>query len=335
MSVFDVRYNYVSGAIPASVRNCRKIEYFNVHGNRFSGVLPAMSFTMFHGCILFVEAEPWNRFTCPWPAGAKEVCVKYNASETMVQPITDDDCHGTAPPTPPTPAPTPAPAYLCDESTGTCRLDATGTQQQAHCAATCKAMFSCDVSTGRCFVNATGNQTLAQCSSRCAVAPTPPPSVPPTPTPLPYDCDKVSSTCAPKMGGTFTSKSTCMAHCVVPTPPPTPGTPVDQCHACTATPGHQWCWTSNTCLETEGIGECDYGYSVCNSVTYCKYTSCIDPVCGAPSLHKYKCVSNKCIPGDTGVPKAICMANCGGGGGGGGGGHALLRSSANTTIALS
>ena len=54
--------------------------------------------------------------------------------------------------------------------------------------------------------------------------PTPPPTTPPTPPPLPYDCDKTSYTCAPKAGGAFTTKSTCMAYCIMPppTPPPTP-----------------------------------------------------------------------------------------------------------------
>ena len=52
--------------------------------------------------------------------------------------------------------------------------------------------------------------------------PTPPPTPPPTPAPLPYDCDKTSYTCAPKAGGAFTTKSTCMANCIMPTPPSPP-----------------------------------------------------------------------------------------------------------------
>jgi hypothetical protein len=90
----------LSGAVPASLGNWGQIRFFRVSGNRFSGALPAMSFsTMTWGvrCIL-LDDPATNSFACPWPAGAKDVCQKYEGGWV---PITDDDCHGTAPPTPP------------------------------------------------------------------------------------------------------------------------------------------------------------------------------------------------------------------------------------------
>jgi hypothetical protein len=54
------------------------------------------------------------------------------------------------------------------------------------------------------------------------------------------------------------------------------------CNACIATAGSQWCQGTSTCYPTAKAKQCDYTRSVCNDVTYCKCTSCVDPSCGAP-----------------------------------------------------
>jgi len=126
MTHFAVASNELSGTIPASVGNWRAIEFFDVRLNKLSGLVPDMEFGKMDGnCHLLLDAVV-GRFACPWPAGAKAACQ-----------VKDDQCTGTAPPTPPTQRPTPAPAYLCDTSTYTCQLDAAGTQQQELCHSTC------------------------------------------------------------------------------------------------------------------------------------------------------------------------------------------------------
>ena len=97
IALFDVDNNDLSGTVPASLGNWRKIERFAVDENRFSGVLPAMSFSTMNDCYLLHDPA-MDSFACPWPAGAKEVCFKDGSSGWV--PITNDDCHGTAPPTP-------------------------------------------------------------------------------------------------------------------------------------------------------------------------------------------------------------------------------------------
>jgi hypothetical protein len=149
------------GSIPATVSQWTNLKTFNVGRCNFTGPLPsALPFASLTLCAVIAggHGSPFailNKFSCPWPAGAKDACNLY-----------DDDCKGTTPPTPPTPAPTPAPAYLCDASTGTCKLDATGTQQQAHCISTCKAptYYSCNTTLGQCYEDPQGNQTLSECS---------------------------------------------------------------------------------------------------------------------------------------------------------------------------
>jgi hypothetical protein len=107
------------------------------------------------------------------------------------------------------------PVWKCDGATGKCTQDYTAVGQMGpDCSRACQQTYSCSLTTGACTVDAKGTQTKTACSSTCKATP------PPTPAPLPYDCDKTSYTCAPKAGGAFTSNSTCMANCIMPTPPP-------------------------------------------------------------------------------------------------------------------
>ena len=101
------------------------------------GLLPDMNFTShrLHKSCFLLEAFGSNRFLCPWPPGATTACLKVNANDDYL-PITDSDCHGTAPPTPPTP-PTPPPTpptYRCTNNT--CVMGDTGLPK-ATCEAVC------------------------------------------------------------------------------------------------------------------------------------------------------------------------------------------------------
>jgi hypothetical protein len=151
---FKVSGNSFSGAVP--VGNMQLIREIHLDGNKFTGPLPELPYKLMTKatCVL-LDPSGGNKFTCPWPAFATD-CSKSDGSV-----VTDDDCTGTAPPSPPTAPPTPAPGYRCDSTTGVCQVDATGTQQQATCEAMCKI------------------------PTPPPTPPTPPPTFPPTPPPSP------------------------------------------------------------------------------------------------------------------------------------------------------
>lgn len=96
ITYFDVCRNALSGRVPASVGNWTKLTNFYVYGNKFEGgVLPAgLPYSQIRTgfCKLF-EEHATNKFECPWPAGAKDNCVKWDHSSPQgFVPITDADC---------------------------------------------------------------------------------------------------------------------------------------------------------------------------------------------------------------------------------------------------
>ena len=105
------------------------LTHLELQDNTLSGsVLPAFDFSKLHKSCFLKQAFGDNRFACPWPAGATKACLKVNANNDYV-PITDKDCHGTAPP----PSPPPA-TYKCSD--GQCIL-ASGGVSQPDCASIC------------------------------------------------------------------------------------------------------------------------------------------------------------------------------------------------------
>jgi hypothetical protein len=92
---FDVSVNSLTGSLPASMSAWKKVTGFSVAGNKFTGALPMLPFgAMTNGCTLLDSPSSSNQFSCPWPAGATENCVKSDYS-----PITNADCHAPTPPT--------------------------------------------------------------------------------------------------------------------------------------------------------------------------------------------------------------------------------------------
>ena len=86
--------NDLSGTVPASVGNWSKIERLFLDGNRFSGLLPNMSFSDMTYCYLDA-----NSFACPFPAGAMDSCKKLSSTDALGQKtyvsLTDGDCGPT------------------------------------------------------------------------------------------------------------------------------------------------------------------------------------------------------------------------------------------------
>jgi len=133
IEAFDVTKNALGGKLPLSMRRWTKLRKLLVDQNSFSGgPLPALPFATFarpwttpdkfsHLSDCTISDEDHDTYACPWPAGAKDVCmirsldVPYDQQHFRL--VNDSDCHGTPPPTPPPtpepPAPTPAPLYHC------------------------------------------------------------------------------------------------------------------------------------------------------------------------------------------------------------------------------
>jgi hypothetical protein len=136
IEAFDVTKNTLKGQLPLSMRRWTKLRKLDVDHNSFSGPLPALPFDTFvrpwttpdkfshlSNCTISDEAAGGrSKYSCPWPAGAKDVCMIRALDVPFPQQhfrlVNDSDCHGTPPPTPPPtpkpPAPTPAPLYRCE-----------------------------------------------------------------------------------------------------------------------------------------------------------------------------------------------------------------------------
>jgi hypothetical protein len=158
-TLFHVYSNELPGTTPVSIGKWRKIDDFAVHVNHFSGLLPAMAFSAMpddgSGCLLLWDNPITNLFACPWPAGAKDKCTK--GGGTPGAPITDGDCHGTAPPTPL--------SYKCTE--GQCV--ASGGLSLADCKTVCAGQLYQCVS-NKCTPATTG-LPQATCEANCGPSP--------------------------------------------------------------------------------------------------------------------------------------------------------------------
>ena len=92
---FEVQGNALRGTVPASVSDWSMIKTFLVHHNALSGLLPALPFAQMtaSGCGLLDNARGGsNLWSCPWPAGATDKCMKSIASGTHWVNITNADC---------------------------------------------------------------------------------------------------------------------------------------------------------------------------------------------------------------------------------------------------
>ena len=156
---FDVVGNSLTGSLPASMSAWKKVTGFWVYGNKFNGALPMLPFDAMTYCVLLNSPDSANQFSCPWPAGATEKCQKYDPSTGDLSPITNADCHGTAPPTP-----TP---YACIDNQ--CVARAGGSLSKGACAAMCTPaqLYACTSNT--CVKSDTG-VTQAVCEANCGHA---------------------------------------------------------------------------------------------------------------------------------------------------------------------
>ena len=158
METFDVYDNSLTGSLPASLSAWKKVTDFDVLGNKFTGVVPALEFGGMTGNCYLLNIPATNKFSCPWPPGATEKCQKYPSGS----PITNADCHGTAPPTPP---PTPPPSYKC--TAGQCAVAAAGVPK-TDCEALCAPLlFTCMNNT---CVLASAGVPRAMCEAGCGPA---------------------------------------------------------------------------------------------------------------------------------------------------------------------
>ena len=190
VTLFDVHQSAdLTGTLPSTTARWQALTYFDLSDNHLSGApgalgsspLPALPFATMTNCALFLGSGT-NRFACPWPAGAKEICTKYSTSAANWVPVTDADCTSPSPPptpkptpstpTPPAPKPptppppTPAGTYAC--LSGLCTESASGVSK-AVCESVCVApTFECI--SGMCTESASG-VSKAVCASLC-VAPT-------------------------------------------------------------------------------------------------------------------------------------------------------------------
>jgi hypothetical protein len=164
MVVFSVFGNSLTGSLPASLSAWKKVKAFGVQGNKFTGVVPDVDFggmTGGAGCYL-LDNPATNSFHCPWPPGVTENCKKIDYGTSTSSPITNADCHGTAPPTPP---PTPPPSYKC--TAGQCAVAATGASK-ADCEALCTPLlFAC---TNNTCMQASAGVPRATCEGACGPA---------------------------------------------------------------------------------------------------------------------------------------------------------------------
>ena len=149
--------NSLTGSLPASISAWKKVTGFWVYGNKFNGALPVLNYGDMSDCYLLDTFNPTNDFYCPWPQGLTEKCVKTDSSGNN-SPITNADCHGTAPPTP-----TPTP-YACIDNQ--CVARAGGSLSKGACAAMCTPaqLYACTSNT--CVKSDTG-VTQAVCEVNC------------------------------------------------------------------------------------------------------------------------------------------------------------------------
>ena len=193
--------------------------------------------------LLLLQYAPTGRALRPLPAQ------KYSCDETTGKCTADDEggqtqavcaaaCKASLPPPPSPPAPVVVGGGVgaqCSDKKFRCTfMCKTGAFSSCECGCTeqqaCDQGYGYPVSCECCSVPTPAPPTPkpppptpkpTPPTPKPTPPPTKPPTPPPTPAPLPYDCDKTSYTCAPKAGGAFTTKSTCMANCIMPTPPPT------------------------------------------------------------------------------------------------------------------
>ena len=95
LQLFGIADNQFEGMLPASASNWRQLTYFTAYNNRLAGgVLPALPFSSMLTCNLLDHADGGsNDFDCPWPEGAKQLCVNFTSGQGGDSVfITDDDC---------------------------------------------------------------------------------------------------------------------------------------------------------------------------------------------------------------------------------------------------
>jgi len=155
MVYFSVSGNSLTGNLPASMSEWKYVADFEVNANKFDGQLPAINYaaithTDMSGCFL-LDQPVTNRFSCPFPPGVTEKCLKNNDGGWV--PITNADCISPTPPPKPTPKPTPPPptptppppptlagGYSCNATVGQCRADPLGNETAAGCIGSCKCV---------------------------------------------------------------------------------------------------------------------------------------------------------------------------------------------------
>ena len=79
----------LAGTIPASVSAWSQLTEFWLHGNHFTGALPALAYDKLALCQLLLDPHT-NRFTCPFPPGVTTHCTK--AVGGLWVPMTETDC---------------------------------------------------------------------------------------------------------------------------------------------------------------------------------------------------------------------------------------------------
>ena len=154
MVYFSVSGNSLTGNLPASMSEWKYVADFEVNANKFDGQLPAINYaaithTDMSGCFL-LDQPVTNRFSCPFPPGVTEKCLKNNDGGWV--PITNADCH--VPPT----------FYACIDNQ--CVARAGGSLSKGACAATCTPaqLYACTSNT--CVKSDTG-VTQAVCEANC------------------------------------------------------------------------------------------------------------------------------------------------------------------------
>jgi len=108
IEAFDVTKNTLGGKLPLSMRNWTKLRKFLVDLNSFhGGPLPALPFAKFarprstpdkfsHLSDCTISDEDHDTYACPWPAGAKDVCMIRSldvpAPQQHFRLVNDSDC---------------------------------------------------------------------------------------------------------------------------------------------------------------------------------------------------------------------------------------------------
>ena len=99
MESFSVAgHSRLTGSLPASMSAWKKVEYFSVRGCKFDGVLPVLNYSVMKSCTPldagFMTSPPSPDFSCPFPQGVTEKCLKFTGSMEY-RPVTNADCHNT------------------------------------------------------------------------------------------------------------------------------------------------------------------------------------------------------------------------------------------------